>query len=568
MKLVTLIDKSLKSPKVFFRYEYKGKRTTFYSNVTLNPKHWDSKKKRVKSTDKQYKIKNLHIEKFQNSLTDCINELEFGGYNVTTDLLKSKFNHKSVEIQSTTIDEIFLTLLLQNWQKEYQSDKEIEESTKAKSRSLFKDIFSFVEEYETKIGRRMFIEDLKSDGFLRGFMDYLYTKPIYKNGTLYRKGLQPITCIRRFTYLQVFCKWYRKTSNKFLEIEIPKEMKDAVSKSDKDLVFLNRGEVERLWAFDDFDFEKDKWQKYLTPNRNGNYRKTKKGVMIEMIDRIDDKGDFSYSGFRTYTSYEVYLDLFLFMCSCGARFTDAVNMKLSNFKHLKRSDDKGIGDSDITASFEFKQVKTNTTAIPKVNELSFDIYKKYSKGKHREDYLFPQFGNKPIQNQNFNQAIKHICKIIGLNRRIKYVEYGRKGKTIDSNDVRPTEKRLWEMVSSHVGRKTFINMMITEKNYSELQMMAQTGHRSSAVFKGYTQQTKETLGEVKSELFSRKWLNTNVFDEERIEEIDVVKDKGDMNPIIQPKSLKQLLEELEEVKDILTPSEYKKRRETILTKLT
>ena len=57
--------------------------------------------------------------------------------------------------------------------------------------------------------------------------------------------------------------------------------------------------------------------------------------------------------------------------------------------------------------------------------------------------------------------IKKICKIIGLNRKISYREYGRKGNIVEKNSG---DVKLRELVSSHVG-KTFINIMVNDKSY-------------------------------------------------------------------------------------------------------
>ena len=234
---------------------------------------------------------------------------------------------------------------------------------------------------------------------------------------------------------------------------------------------MNQGEVEKLWKFDGFRLmimdEKrllkpnPNLNKYLTQKRDTDFTKTKKGILEIVSDKVDPKNNHSYDTIKEYTTYEIYLDMFIFMCSTGARWTDMINMKLRNFKHERRTE-QGLGDEGIVGFFEFQQIKTNTIAIPRANEISFDIYRKYSWGKHSEDFLFPRgLGGIPTANQVFNRMIKKICKIIGLNRKISYREYGRKGNIVEKNSG---DVKLHELVSSHVGRKTSINIMVNDKS--------------------------------------------------------------------------------------------------------
>ena len=72
--------------------------------------------------------------------------------------------------------------------------------------------------------------------------------------------------------------------------------------------------------------------------------------------------------------------------------------------------------------------KTNKQIRVPINQLTYDIFKKYSSGKHiskeyqkyneYNEYLFPRtkFGN-PISNQKFNKHSQEICRIIGIKRK-------------------------------------------------------------------------------------------------------------------------------------------------------
>jgi integrase len=150
------------------------------------------------------------------------------------------------------------------------------------------------------------------------------------------------------------------------------------------------------------------------------------------------------------------------------------------FQHKKRNNDSPI-EGGVEAFFVFSQKKTNTTAIPRVNEISFDIYKKYSKGKSKNDFLFPRTerGN-PISDVHFNKHIKTISKVLGFNRKVVIRVIGSKGR-----ELQREEKQLWEVVSSHCGRKTFIKTLVLNEDYTTREIMSQTGHSSEKVFHQY-----------------------------------------------------------------------------------
>ena len=116
------------------------------------------------------------------------------------------------------------------------------------------------------------------------------------------------------------------------------------------------------------------------------------------------------------------------------------------------------------------------------NIISFNIYKKYSSGKKRENFLFPRtrYGN-PISNQKFNKHIKKVCEIIGINDLVEKPKFTIDGKVVEGTDTR-IEK--YNVISSHIGRRSFIREQI-ELGKHQREIMYQTGHTSLKVFNGY-----------------------------------------------------------------------------------
>ena len=328
-----------------------------------------------------------------------------------------------------------------------------------------------------------------------------------------------------------------------------------------DPIFLTDVELEKIINFKEFDFKKkvvldngvvewvesSDYLKYLTKDRQN--RSNMNGV-LSFFSEITKYGK------QTYTSYEVYKDLLVFLCSCGARFSDGINMKVGDFKHKKRNDLSPI-EGGFEAFFIFSQKKTNYYATPRVNEVSFEIFKKYSRGKTKEDYLFPRSENgNPIFDTKFNQQIKKICKTIGLKRKVTVRKIGSKGLELEKQEL-----ELSQVISSHTGRKTFIKTLVLNSEFSTKEIMVQTGHKSEHIFHSYYRLKEDDLLLKPNSPFLKK-RNTYLLpkEAEESEEIDV-----DLSlPIKTEKTLKEKLDELEEVKSLIGLKKYEEMKERIL----
>jgi integrase len=226
-------------------------------------------------------------------------------------------------------------------------------------------------------------------------------------------------------------------------------------------------------------------------------------------DKIDTK-----NGIKQYTSYEVYKDMLLFLCGIGCRFGDLMKMKVSNFefdnttpKPMKGESFEG-GRKGIFV-FNMEKSKTNKQIRVPINKLTYDIFKKYSSGKHiskefqkyneYNEYLFPRtkFGN-PISNQKFNKHSQEICKIIGINESVRTYKVDLKNKIIEDSDIMIPK---WNKCSSHIGRRTFIREHI-ELGTPIRTIMSLSGHSSQKVFDGYYKVLNKDLLKNNNQMFS------------------------------------------------------------------
>lgn len=515
-----------KEEKVFphFTYYNDGKKTKLFTGVVCSIKDWDKEKKRVRRSDKEYKLKNLKIDSLRTKLEGIVNRYKNNDEILTTDQIKLELKKRELIKESKSISSLPLLNLVKEWEKDYIEDEGIETSTKIKTKSVVKDIKTFIEEKE-KQEDTLLVDDLTED-FSRDFMIWLFQKPLKKgkdeNGDdIIEKGLSPHSVNRRFQYLQTFSKWYRKHTKEYIHITTPRELKKSVSISDEsDPIFLKNEELQKVYNFKGFNHykpitkddgsiewvESKDFHKYL--KKQGDNKSTDKiGVLGFMYDKTK-------YGIQTYTSYEVYKDFFVFLCSVGCRYSDGIRMKLDNFYHGKRSKTSTLEDG-VEGFFKYYQQKTKSESIPRVNEVSYEIYKKYSRGKKKGDYLFPltESGNF-ISDVKFNLHIKKICEIIGLKRPIRVRRLGVSGKQIKS-DIKP----LHEVISSHSGRKTFIYNMVIDGNYNTQELKRMVGHKTDRVFHGYYK-LKEEIHKKPNTPFLK--LHNNIISkDDEVEEIDV-----------------------------------------------
>jgi integrase len=163
------------------------------------------------------------------------------------------------------------------------------------------------------------------------------------------------------------------------------------------------------------------------------------------------------------TNWELVKDVFLFQCSIGCRHSDIQNFKVNHFNFGGK---KG--------TFNWVQEKTDKRVTVPINPISNEIFRKYSKGKSLTQNLFPT-----LSNQKFNKSLKLLFKDLKFNRPVT------RPMKIGSKVVGKDDKFLWELISSHSGRKTFIKNMIDLGSMDYITIMRMTGHKTFKEFEKY-----------------------------------------------------------------------------------
>lgn len=470
---------------VIVDYYYSGKRTKSTTGVSCIVKDWDTNwrkkpsKNPIKTTDKDYREKNLLIRNKISEIENIVLTLQKQDKEPIIELVKSYLRKEKKERKLETQKEVhFLPLFTQyeNWINSplYPNRN----STRKGISTSIKQIREFCTIYQNKNHVLLFPEDLDDD-FMTEFISWSYEV----------KGLQPSTIRKRIKTFTTFSSWSKDRNGTTFQIRKPKNKGLVLDDSTKDIYSFTKEEVIKLYKYNGFDYESKDHIKVLTKERRLTY--------------LEDKWTHSKNGetSRTHTTFEVYKDMLVFLTNIGCRWGDLLDMKLGDLVYDKVKDGE-TGKTMGYFSYYMGKVKNqkSQTKVPR-NKITYEIYKKYSKGKELNHYIFPRttYGNS-ISNQKFNQYIKEVCRIVGLNRKVKKTEWNLKGEEIKNN----TEYiPLYEVVSSHIGRKTFIRRHI-ENGTPTRTIMKMTGHKSRKVFDGYYEVYDEDLKYMNDDLFSEE----------------------------------------------------------------
>lgn len=144
-------------------------------------------------------------------------------------------------------------------------------------------------------------------------------------------------------------------------------------------------------------------------------------------------------------------DLFVFGCFIGLRFSDFSDVRSENIIEM---------EGELFLRIKTKKMGNRVT-IP-CNPIVREIFKKYEN--------MPNKLPRAISNQKFNDYIKEVCQLVGLD------ELGRL-------ETKP-DLKLWECVSSHTARRSFATNLYNE-GFPILDIMKVTGHRTEKAFLRY-----------------------------------------------------------------------------------
>jgi integrase len=156
-------------------------------------------------------------------------------------------------------------------------------------------------------------------------------------------------------------------------------------------------------------------------------------------------------------------DYIVLACSTGLRYSDIANLKKADINYQQ-----GI--------IRCQTIKTGEVAIIPFNDFSHEILEKY-RYSHNLNRNGIELAFKIVSNQKLNEALKILAEKAGLIDNITVIHYQR---TTRIEDVIPKYK----LISTHIGRKTFITFNVWLGVQSEI-TMGMTTHSSHDMLEKY-----------------------------------------------------------------------------------
>lgn len=441
-------------------YYFKGVKVGFKTNISVKEKDWidGEHDNPIKSSDKESVSKNTSLRGLKREVEKIIDLIRVNGKEPLPKLVKDKFtNTKEKEVKEVKFDYPVIEVF-----RKYLNDV-IENPTNQFSinhvrsyRSTSKHIFKIL---KSTFDDNLYFDQIDGD-VINEFIGYGI-----------KKKLSNSTIQKIIGHFRTFFNWGREKGyhNNVSVTFYSKKIKDDLS--EKDVVYLYRNEVKKLFELDEINYS------------NTEHNKHTNEYIVDIL-KDDEK--------RIYTNLEFCRDLLLFECGLGTRYGDTIKLKVEHFDFIRKE-------------FKIYMEKTNRTVRVPINEMTDKIFRKYSKNKTKDDYIFPKTINGNFYpNQKFNIHIKEIGELCNLNRLIHRPL--RSGKNIIGDTDK--SKRLYEVLSSHVGRRTFIKEGIINK-IEPYVIMSMVGHKSLRVFERYFSMNDEDR-KVSSSLFSFVSENSQV----------------------------------------------------------
>ena len=146
-------------------------------------------------------------------------------------------------------------------------------------------------------------------------------------------------------------------------------------------------------------------------------------------------------------THPIYRDIFMFQCLIGCRVSDLNRLTKANV---------------VDGCVEYIPQKTkmehaNTVRVP-LNQKALDILERY---KDLEDALLPRFSH-----FGYNKKIKEILKYVGIDRMVR---------VLDPKTREDVARPLYEVVTTHTARKTFIGNLYKQVKDPNL-IASMSGH--------------------------------------------------------------------------------------------
>lgn len=415
----------------------KDSEVSIYSGIDLSPKQFSGGG--ISNKTPNYTDKNRRLNSILDNVERIISQTIEDGLEPNPQYVKKQFEDLQRQKQEITPD----------YTSFWKGFEEYFETKKHRSRGYVKTIITLrnrLEDFQNHRGTKITYDYVvnKTILFQNEFQNYLWSlEPPRTNGYINKT----------FENLRGFLHFSKELG--YIEKKPKFQKLDTIDREEK--IYLYKDEVFKLYNSTKWDFKKGK-------------SFSKENIYIIEETLLGTRKN-EFGGVLRVTNWELIKDVFLFMCSIGCRHSDIPFFRVKDFQFEK--------DKEF---FTWTQQKTDSPVSVPVNFISGNIFKKYSGGKKLDQTLFPK-----LSNQKFNKGLKLLLEDLGFNRLVTYP------KKVGSKTIDTDPKYLYQMISSHSGRRTFIKNMIDQGNMDYQTIMRMSGHKTISEFLKYVSVSPKDL---------------------------------------------------------------------------
>jgi len=435
---------------LYFRLRFKNLKkwesSYISTSVKVLPKHF--KNGSISTRTSNYNDKMKIINSMFDDLENIVGELHELNHIPNPSLVKKLYSERLNTKKITTPK---IKSFWSSFDEFYDSKKHKTRGYTKTLQTLKNHLISFQEETNQRITFDFIIS--KTPIFQSQLNDFFWTKKKITNGYINKM----------MSNLSNFLYWSKEMG--YIQKKPKFEKLSEVDRDEK--IYLRTDEVIKLFNSKKWDYEDDK--SFNNKHIHTIQQELLGTQKMKWGKKVIEDGEEKY--YLRVTSWELVKDIFLFMSSVGNRYSDISSFKLNHF--------------DFNSSikhFSWIQQKTQKRVFVPVTDISSYIFTKYSRGKNLSQELFP-----PISQQKFNKQLKLLLKDLKFNRLVSHP------KRMGSKTINIEEKYLWELISSHSGRRSFIKNLIDRGEMDYKSIMKLSGHRSYTEFLKYVSVTDDDL---------------------------------------------------------------------------
>ncbi|MCX6194285.1 MAG: tyrosine-type recombinase/integrase [Cytophagales bacterium] len=488
---LSFIPKNIKDSNemyVVLKYSYKSEQTSFSPGVKCLRIDFNKidKDNPIRKSDKDYAIKNDALRAFKQSTFDVIAQIESRKLEPLPTLValemkkKTKAETMNKRIESI-VDSYSIVFLMKEYLKFIEIDGYNRNNRSVKYRLKIVEEF-ILAEYSAELNSTYITED-----FFKRLLNYL----IQRKAKSVHTKLSNTTIVKIIQQFRQMLNWAKRRK---MITDYFTDFRHSLNTDYKEIIALNIQQLKVLVDYRGFDYKQPndsdgkpgylkhyiKWPKdsYLIKDERLKTIRNKDTKIAIRDANYKLVGAEPLGKFKYFTTYEVILDMFLFSCATGLRYSDLVRLK--------------VGSKDFNKNvYPIIQKKTQRAVEIKENSLSRRIFVKYAASRSYFQYLFPlQCKNDDLTRDNYNtKANKHIKAIFEI---LEFKEIMLDRKINGKNQPFDRDMPLHKLVSFHTGRKTF-SSIANEANIDPFSIANAMGHSGLDMTKKYVKPISEEL---------------------------------------------------------------------------